>query len=98
MPNPKPLVLNGIKVSRIFTFKSWHDNDFIGIEDENKQTYRIKVTEFAQLLSHLEFFVTRARIHQYLTIKPIKTVLIQFYNVDEQEDNRTKNEVILKNG
>jgi len=60
--------IEGQKITKIYTFGSMHDHNCIGLEDDEGNKYRMRVTEFLKLMNGLVFIKLPKAVHTYLEI------------------------------
>ena len=58
----------GQKITRVYTLKSFYDNDCIGVTLDDNTECKIKVDEIAKMLNDFIFTSEKKRKHTYLEV------------------------------
>lgn len=61
--------LDGKEIVKLWTLKSYYDNNSVVAITAEDEMYRIKIEEFLKILNGLKFKKVKKRVHTYLEIE-----------------------------
>lgn len=59
--------IDGQDITKLYTLKSWYDQDSIGVEVNGKGNFRLPVSTIIQMVNEFFFDFHKARKYTYLT-------------------------------